>query len=794
MPRKKNGFLEEGSDSDDSVPSDVDTTTSQRAPSFVPAQGASSSSTSSRRTFPSFVRAAPADKEDEKPSTFSKRTFGAGLGRTSPPASMAVDEDEDRRPGLGAAPAPHTAGPALSRTSGSGGFDPAAYMRQMGWTGGGLGKEGEGIVNPIEVQLRPSRAGVAFGGRREKTKQERQEERRRAGLPMESDEEDDKGTTAKATTQDVSTAWKKRTQRQKPKVVYRTYDEIMAEAAGVPPDAPVLDATRGDAEEVASVAAALARHPVPTSDSAQLPELRHNLRLLCKGQKEALDKLAHHGMALRDKARWLRRDVEASSLRWQKEQAERTQLASVLDALTTLSDDAAHATSLETLAPSIDRLVQCDAAVIQAFGLDEAVAGALVPVLRQSMATWDPLREPHRHITQLQAWLPILQMQPATSDTTPRPMTPWESVLWNVWMPTIRTTLTNAWDVYDAAPAVGLVEAWRPVLPAFVLDNVLDQLILPKLERAVQAWTLSTSIPLHVFVLPWLPLCEARLDMILHDTRRQWRRVLSTWRVSDGVPAALLHWRTVYATKEWDALLLERIVPVLSQALRTQFVVDPRDQDMTLLAQVVAWQGVLRDSVLSRVLETELGAKWLMILHQWLTQPGAVSWHDIGAWYEFWRGWFSPATARLDGIAHMLLRGLRHINAALDRGADRVDLPPPNVTPTSRSSQTRTNAPAAKATPMDAPPTLEEVSLRHVIEEKATDNDLFVRALNQLEPTTGFALLRISPHIDGKMGVTFYIDDDVIFAATASATASAHACNEYDPMSLAELLQRACTP
>ena len=134
---------------------------------------------------------------------------------------------------------------------------------------------------------------------------------------------------------------------------------------------------------------------------------------------------------------------------------------------------------------------------IQRYGLDEAMAGALVPALKHMTSQWDPLREPHAGTRELSLWIPILL---TTSTEAERPMTPYESVMWNIWMPAARQALVNAWDVYDAAPAVAFIEAWRDLLPPFMLDNVFDQLLLPKLERAVQTWTPRADVPMHVFV------------------------------------------------------------------------------------------------------------------------------------------------------------------------------------------------------------------------------------------------------------------------------------------------------
>ena len=297
-------------------------------------------------------------------------------------------------------------------------------------------------------------------------------------------------------------------------------------------------------------------------------------------------------------------------------------------------------------------------------GLDEAVAGALVPVLRRVLVDWDPLEAPHAFTATLAPWRAALQPASRAEGV----MTPYESVLWNVWMPKIRSTLTGAWDVHDPASAIALVEAWRDLLPPFLYDNVLEQLVLPKLHCAVRHWSPRERVPLHVLLLPWVPVGGKRMDTLLADARQQWRSALTAWRVADGVPPELAHWKEVFPAKDWDALLLDKVVPALGKALRTDFVVNPADQDLATLDQVLAWRPVLRESVLSRLLEVEFGAHFLRTLHTWLVQP-TLRFDEVAAQLTAmpevahnyrrehrWNMWFVLGCETPQGIAESIAR------------------------------------------------------------------------------------------------------------------------------------------
>lgn len=144
-----------------------------------------------------------------------------------------------------------------------------------------------------------------------------------------------------------------------------------------------------------------------------------------------------------------------------------------------------------------------------------------------------------------------------------RRMTAWESLLWNRWLPKVRSAIkyvpqcgprsqadvpSNEWDPTSPQPAVHLLESWGPLLPAFLRDNIVDQLILPKVRTAVQDWTgrrgrNGTTPSLASIVFPWLPLLGERIGDVLEEAKRRIRAVLRKWSVTDGVLDELQLWK-----------------------------------------------------------------------------------------------------------------------------------------------------------------------------------------------------------------------------------------------------------
>jgi tuftelin-interacting protein 11 len=111
------------------------------------------------------------------------------------------------------------------------------------------------------------------------------------------------------------------------------------------------------------------------------------------------------------------------------------------------------------------------------------------------------------------------------------------------------STRSNHWDATDPTDAINLFTAWKSLLPLFLRDNILDQLILPKVMKAIQEWSPAAArrggASLHAIVFPWLEHVGARSGIVLDEAKRKVRAWLKGWKATEGVPADLEIWKDV---------------------------------------------------------------------------------------------------------------------------------------------------------------------------------------------------------------------------------------------------------
>ncbi|KAI9317771.1 GC-rich sequence DNA-binding factor-like protein-domain-containing protein [Dichotomocladium elegans] len=546
-------------------------------------------------------------------------------------------------------------------------------LEKMGWRPGqGLGKEGSGIVNPIETKLRPKGMGMGFRGFTEMTAQAREEAKLRGDVvSSEEEEEEDADGNKPAKPQQKREAWKRTTKPKKPKQIYKTAAAIIDEHAGTPEAAAATTTTqkvidmRGPTVREISIQDLQRHSPSWQETTNRLPELRHNLRLLVDLARGDLENLARDRQTNKLRIKAIEEEVGVIESKRKMDTLRRDKLLEVKEMaaeLDKLSRDAratgayeqANITAIfgSVFEKMLKRYTKDD---IRTFHLDQIVVAVWAPIMKYKTMRWDVLEDPTWGAKDVLAWRELLVANDdddVTNDAdfviprrqhrkeTPN-ATPFEMMMNTVWLVRVRSAINNTWNVREPEPMIALLETWKPVLPRFIFENIINQLVLPKISRAVSDWDPRNDPEMiHTWIHPWLPVLEYwRLGELFTTIRHKISVILRAWHPSDESALHIITpWKDIWTRAQMEGFLLKSILPKLKHVLRNEFFVNPRDQKLEPLIWVMAWQNLFSDTVMAQLLENEFFTKWLDVLYKWLTlSRDRVNYDEVREWYLWWR-------------------------------------------------------------------------------------------------------------------------------------------------------------
>ncbi|XP_055855811.1 septin-interacting protein 1 [Episyrphus balteatus] len=591
----------------------------------------------------------------------------------------------------------------------------AKLLLQMGYKPGmGLGKDLQGIAQPVQATLRKGRGAIgAYGPETPQTIGDPgQSKQIDAGdEPREYKEKNDK--------------WKRgdgegKKDSRKNRYQYRSVEEVIEKGkkqSGILPDklskklgnVPVIDMT-GPEKRVLSGYHALGQtkmidedlydhQPAKKAAGFALPELMHNLNLivnLCEQDIIALDTGAREASDRYQSLEHEKKNLEKIV------RLEEDHIGTLERAMTLVEELTAESGDL-TLARAEKIFIELQrdfAAEYKEFALGDLAAGIIAPLVNNELKNWNPLEDPMKFIDTIKKWRTILDMHP--SGQRNNVFDPYSSLVWAGVIPSFRASV-NQWNPKEHQKMAALLDSWAPLFPTWVLDNVLEQLILPQLVAGVNEWDpLTDTIPIHSWILPWNSILGHKMEEHIFPTiRDKLAFALQAWIPQDRSARAMITpWKGAFEEGEMQAFLVKHIIPKLQMSLN-DLVINPLQQDLELWNQVWEWNELIPPLLMGQMLDKFFFPKWMQVLVLWLNQ--SPDFDQISRWYTGWKSVLGEELLKLPMIKEHLRRALEMMHRATETMATPQPVPTPVAPPQSTTSSSSSSATASSASNINPP-------------------------------------------------------------------------------------------
>ncbi|KAI1720968.1 GC-rich sequence DNA-binding factor-like protein domain-containing protein [Ditylenchus destructor] len=525
-------------------------------------------------------------------------------------------------------------------------------MQKMGYVHGkGLGVNQQGIVEPIEPKSQIERTSIGYYESKH-------------GCRLFRSKSADINTFAMNA---MNKHWKNSNDMGKSKIRYKSLDDERNFGSSQEFGTKVIDLT-GPEEKVYNDFGSYAQRTKGNGTRRfAIPDLTYNLSTLMDITEQEIVKNERELRCLKDQTFMLQQDKRKLENQTHEVQKEIDHMKDIVNIIRGFQRNSSQSgSSLDECKCLIAQLRSNFAVEHSLFGLDDITA-IVLPILKRYFAEWDPLdpNQAENGIEMLKEWKEVIRENRRSSvfgkykrksDT----ISAFDLCIWEAWMPKMRQTALSWNPSMEGRAMMNLVKLWLPFLPKWIGENLLEQVLVPRIKDEVEKWNPGfDTIPIDLWLLPWHNIIGERLVLVYSTVRHKLGKALRNWAPETGDGSAMKgirQWKDVFTRSSMKRFLTTNIVPKLERALRN---IDISTTKPFIDLDLFGWMDMIDADMISQMLAGSFFPRFHDYLRMCL--HGDSSRRMAKSYYKMWKKVLPKQLIQMESVKGELTKALHAI-------------------------------------------------------------------------------------------------------------------------------------
>jgi len=297
----------------------------------------------------------------------------------------------------------------------------------------------------------------------------------------------------------------------------------------------------------------------------------------------------------------------------------------------------------------------------------------------------------------------------------------------------------EAVSIRDPNGWIHSLDALRPFLCDAFVNQVAEEIVLPCICHELNSWNArEDTIPPHSWIFPWLPfLGRKNVSSVFNQFAKAIGPLLKSWDPRDPSALSILSpWHPVARKMDFQGFISTKIIPNLRAFLNTlqsSSLVFLEPEACVPLKCVFQWKHVIAEDIIGQCLLDNFFAKWLDALLEKLrlvkesissSISGEYDFTQVSKWYSEWKSVFPENIASNRYVHAGLTCGLDAMNLFLDGNSMK------NVTSASLITSRKVNLGSIRQESISSSPhrsvpsSTTQISIKKAIEQLALKNGI----------------------------------------------------------------------